>query len=119
MEIEDLRRLDIPLIGINVPVTQGFSATIGIDEYASMRLVVEHLHDLGHHRVCFVCSELKHAPLPYSADLRSDAFLRACHDVGESIEPLLIHVPREVDEPENYAISQLLTCSPRLRQSVV
>ena len=113
MEIEDLRRLDIPLIGINVPVTQGFSATIGIDEYASMRLVVKHLHDLGHHRVCFVCSELKHASLPYSADLRSDAFLRACHDVGESIEPLLIHVPREVDEPENYAISQLLTCSPR------
>ena len=113
MEIEDLRRLDIPLIGINVPVTQGFSATISIDEYASMRLVVKHLHDLGHHRVCFVCSELKHASLPYSADLRSDAFLRACHDVGESIEPLLIHVPREVDEPENYAISQLLTCSPR------
>ena len=101
------------MIGINVPVTQGFSATIGIDEYASMRLVVKHLHDLGHHRVCFVCSELKHASLSYSADLRSDAFLRACHDVGESIEPLLIHVPREVDEPENYAISQLLTCSPR------
>ena len=48
---------------------------------------------------------MKHAPLPYSADLRSDAFLRACHDVGESIEPLLIHVPREVDEPENYAIA--------------
>ena len=112
-EIENLRRLEIPLIGINVPLPQGFDATVGIDEYTSMRLPIKHLHDLGHREICFVCSDSEQAPLPYSADLRADAFLRACHDIDADIQPSLIRVPREVDNPEDFAISQLLSRFPR------
>lgn len=78
-----------------------------------MRLPIKHLHDLGHREICFVCSDSEQAPLPYSADLRADAFLRACHDIDADIQPSLIRVPREVDIPEDFAISQLLSRFPR------
>ncbi|NMM94046.1 transcriptional regulator LacI family [Bifidobacterium sp. DSM 109957] len=111
-EISNLKKMNIPVVGINVPSSAGFDATISIDEYESMRLLVRHLHDLGHRDISFVCSNSAQAPLRYSADLRMDAFLRACHDFDDTT-PTVIRVPRDKENEDELILSRFLTQSPR------
>ena len=52
-EIRRLNTTRIPLIGINT-ASQGFTASVGIDDKAGIRLIVRHLTTLGHRNLLYL-----------------------------------------------------------------
>ena len=99
-EISNLQGMGVPLIGVNVPHNEGFNATVSIDNAKSMRMVINHLHALGHRRIAYICTDVSEAPMEYSADSRLQGFESACA-AYEDIEQLTIALPRNdftVDE---------------------
>lgn len=56
-EISNLQGMGVPLIGVNVPHNEGFNATVSIDNAKSMRMVINHLHALGHRRIAYICTD--------------------------------------------------------------
>lgn len=91
-DIRMLQGMKLPVIGINVPTTTGFDATVRIDDRAGMRLIVDHLHRLGHRRIIYACNAVDEAEFDYSADTRMQGFLEACHAYdGLSASVLEVH----------------------------
>lgn len=76
-EIEQLKRTKVPIIGINTPETEGFDASISIDDEDGMFTAAQHLINLGHRHIVYTCSapaETMHS----SIDARGRGFIRAC-----------------------------------------
>ncbi|PWG66030.1 LacI family DNA-binding transcriptional regulator [Bifidobacterium callitrichidarum] len=93
-ETEQLKRLHVPIIGINTPSVDGFDATVSIDDERGMYTATQHLINLGHKHIVYPCSEA--ALLNSSIDARTRGFIRACQD-GEHKHELnwqVLSVPR-------------------------
>ena len=67
-EVEQLQRIHVPIIGINTPSSEGFDATISIDDEKGMYTATQHLINLGHRHIVYPCSEA--AGLDSSIDAR-------------------------------------------------
>ena len=52
-EVERLKHMHVPIVGINIPSTDGFDAGVSIDDYAATRSAIEHLIALGHRHIAF------------------------------------------------------------------
>lgn len=55
-EVEQLQRIHVPIIGINTPSSEGFDATISIDDEKGMYTAAQHLINLGHKHIVYPCS---------------------------------------------------------------
>ncbi|MBW3081318.1 LacI family DNA-binding transcriptional regulator [Bifidobacterium saguinibicoloris] len=95
-EVEQLKRIHVPIIGINTPSADGFDATISIDDEKGMFTATQHLINLGHKRIVYPCSEA--ALLDSSIDARARGFIRACRNAQEKgnmdLDWRVLSVPR-------------------------
>ena len=93
-EVEQLQRIHVPIIGINTPSSEGFDATISIDDEKGMYTATQHLINLGHRHIVYPCSEA--AGLDSSIDARARGFIRACEDAEgrHDINWQVLSVPR-------------------------
>ena len=78
-EIRRLNTTRIPLIGINT-ASQGFTASVGIDDKAGIRLIVRHLTTLGHRNLLYLY-ETFDATMGFSSHNRVTGFLEACSEL--------------------------------------
>ena len=76
-EIQQLKRIHVPIIGINTPTQSGFDATISIDDEDGMFTAAQHLINLGHKNIVYVCSDAIDS-INSSIDSRGQGFIRAC-----------------------------------------
>lgn len=76
-EIERLQTARVPLIGINVPTHQGFSATVGTNDDTGVKLVVHHLASLGHRKILYIYQTFQ-SDLKFSSQKRLKVFQREC-----------------------------------------
>lgn len=105
-EVEQLRRMNVPIVGINTPSVEGFDASISINDEVGMYTAAQHLINLGHKHIVYTCSEA--APsISSSIDDRAHGFIRACQEAGDSIEWSVVSVPRG-PEFADAALSALL-----------
>lgn len=93
-EVEQLQRIHVPIIGINTPSSEGFDATISIDDEKGMYTAAQHLINLGHKHIVYPCSEA--AGLDSSIDARAQGFINACKDAEgkHDINWEVLSVPR-------------------------
>ena len=75
--IQQLKRIHVPIIGINTPTQNGFDATISIDDEDGMFTAAQHLINLGHKNIVYVCSDAVDS-INSSIDARGEGFIRAC-----------------------------------------
>ena len=94
-EIQQLKRIHVPIIGINTPTQSGFDATISIDDEDSMFTAAQHLINLGHKNIVYVCSDAVDS-INSSIDARGQGFIRACKTMGAShdFKWRVVSVPR-------------------------
>ncbi|MDT7512598.1 LacI family DNA-binding transcriptional regulator [Bifidobacterium sp. H1HS10N] len=86
-EADKLKTLKVPIVGINVPSTQGFDASISIDDSEGEAMAVKHLIHLGHRNLAYLCSEkTPDLTLDYSTDRRQIGFIKACEQVSQNPE---------------------------------
>lgn len=76
-EIQQLKRIHVPIIGINTPTQSGFDATISIDDEDGMFTAAQYLINLGHKNIVYVCSDVIDS-INSSIDSRGQGFIRAC-----------------------------------------
>ena len=76
-EIQQLQRIHVPIIGINTPSQEGFDATISIDDEDGMFSSAQHLINLGHKNIVYVCSDAVDS-INSSINARGQGFIRAC-----------------------------------------
>ncbi|PLS28656.1 LacI family DNA-binding transcriptional regulator [Bifidobacterium parmae] len=94
-EVEQLRRIHVPIVGINIPSDEGFDASVSIDDEEGMRKATQHLIGLGHRRIVYPCSEAV-KNLDASIDARTRGFVRACEEAEgrHDINWQVLTVPR-------------------------
>ena len=88
-EIRRLNTTRIPLIGINT-ASQGFTASVGIDDKAGIRLIVRHLTTLGHRNLLYLY-ETFDATMGFSSHNRVTGFLEACSELDGAPTALCFH----------------------------
>lgn len=82
-EVEQLKRIRVPIIGINTPSIDGFDASISIDDENGMYTATQHLLNLGHKHIVYACSAASES-MDSSIDAPPAAgFIRACENVEE------------------------------------
>ena len=84
-EIRRLNTTRIPLIGINT-ASQGFTASVGIDDKAGIRLIVRHLTTLGHRNLLYLY-ETFDATMGFSSHNRVTGFLEGVQRTGRRDRP--------------------------------
>ena len=94
-ETERLKSIHVPIVGINTPSTVSLDSSISIDDEQGMFIATQHLINLGHRDIVYVCSE----PSPSirsSIDNRQHGFVRACTTVSQDhkLHWQVISVPR-------------------------
>ncbi|MBT1169711.1 LacI family DNA-binding transcriptional regulator [Bifidobacterium sp. SO4] len=109
-EVERLKHMHVPIIGINIPSTEGFDAAVSIDDRAATRAASEHLIALGHHSIAYVGGTRSRTTMRYSAESRLQGLLDAtATHPGVSVRS--IEVPRDTGET-NAALNAVLTATP-------
>ena len=92
------------LIGINT-ASQGFTASVGIDDKAGIRLIVRHLTTLGHRNLLYLY-ETFDATMGFSSHNRVTGFLEACSELdgvtGQTMDM------QAGDDPVDAALTALL-----------
>lgn len=90
-EIQQLKRIHVPIIGINTPTQNGFDATISIDDEDGMFTAAQHLINLGHKNIVYVCSDAVD-----SINARGQGFIRACKtmEASHDFKWRVVSVPR-------------------------
>ncbi len=101
-EVEQLQRTHVPIIGINTPFTEGFDASISIDDEDGMFTAAQHLINLGHKHIVYTCSaatENMHS----SIDARGRGFIRACEaaQASRDLDWQVLTVPRGTEFVES------------------
>lgn len=86
-ELENLTRINKPLIGIGGP-TSG-ARSIAIDEKAGGRLATEHLISLGHTKIGVISGEITPEVFFTQPILRRDGYIEALTEAGLEILPSL------------------------------
>ena len=84
-EVEQLKRIRVPIIGINTPSIDGFDASISIDDENGMYTATQHLLNLGHKHIVYACSAASES-MDSSIDARGRGFIRACENVEKRRE---------------------------------
>lgn len=80
-EIEDLRALGLPLIGLGTPARE--IATLRVDDVAVGRLATEHLLSLGHRRIAHIGQALPGHASAHIPTLRHRGFVQALARAGK------------------------------------
>lgn len=94
-EVEQIRRMHVPIVGINTPSRDGLDASIGIDDEDGMFRAAQHLIKLGHRNIAYVCSAPAES-MDASIDARGRGFNRAC-ETASAQHPLhwrTVTIPR-------------------------
>lgn len=109
-EAQQLKSINVPLVGINIPNPDRFDASICVDDEGGMYAATQHLIALGRKNLVYACS----APiesLSASVDDRGRGFERACKeavDEGKDIAWQVLMVPRGSDFADA-AMAKILT----------
>lgn len=107
-ETERLRAMGIPVVGINVVSTDGFDASIGIDDTSAIQMLVRHLVSLGHRRIAYLYEEAI-SPLRFSSYRRVTGFTDLCDEL-EGVSGTAIKVGNG-DDCINAAVTALFGSS--------
>lgn len=101
-EVDQLKRTHVPIIGINTPSTEGFDASISIDDEEGMFTAAQHLINLGHKHIVYTCSAPEES-MHSSIDARGRGFIRACEaaQVTRELNWEVITVPRGMEFVES------------------
>lgn len=111
-EVERLKHMHVPIVGINIPSTDGFDAGVSIDDYAATRSAIEHLIALGHRHIAFVGSAPTETNMRYSAEARLQGVIdAAAAHPGIELTPLSIQ--RGLGE-SNAALNAVLNAFPSI-----
>ncbi|WEV41899.1 LacI family DNA-binding transcriptional regulator [Bifidobacterium sp. ESL0682] len=110
-EVSRLKTMHVPIVGINVPSSAGFDATVGIDDKGAMRTAVDHLAALGHRNIGYV-GESNRRQLHYGAESRLQGFREAC-EAHADVRPQVLLFDADSDFMDN-AVNAILTSQPRL-----
>lgn len=88
-EIEQLRSIDVPIIGINssLPEERGFNAAVRIDDKQGSELAARHLMTLGHRDIVYIRSD-REVTLHFSVQGRYESFMACCQANG--VEPRVL-----------------------------
>lgn len=107
-EVEQLRRINVPIIGINTPSIDGFDASISIDDENGMYKATQHLINLGHKHIVYTCSAASET-MDSSIDARGRGFIRACENASadRNLNWQVLTVPRGRDFADS-ALAALL-----------
>lgn len=76
-EVDRLHTMNMPVVGLNVSSSTGFTLTDSINDENGMRLIVQHLATLGHRNILYVYENF-HSELSYSSMSRIHAFNHIC-----------------------------------------
>ncbi|MFD0704211.1 LacI family DNA-binding transcriptional regulator [Alloscardovia venturai] len=104
-EIERLSTAHLPIIGINISDTTGFTASVSIDDREGTSIGVRYLAQLGHKNIAY-CYETFDEGLNFSSAQRIDGFSEACDNAG--IRSTIITIKSDEDG-FNTIYSQLLS----------
>lgn len=110
-EVKRLKTMHVPIVGINVPSSAGFDATVGIDDKSAMHTAVDHLAALGHRDIGYI-GQANHRQLRYSAESRLQGFSDACREHPD-VRPQVLLFDSDSHFVDN-AINGILTAKPRL-----
>lgn len=110
-EVKRLKTMHVPIVGINVPSSVGFDATVGIDDKGAMHTAVNHLAALGHRDIGYI-GQANHRQLRYSAESRLQGF-REASEAHPEIRPQILLFDSDNHFVDN-AINAILTATPRL-----
>ncbi|KAB7788851.1 LacI family DNA-binding transcriptional regulator [Bifidobacterium cebidarum] len=108
-EVERLKHMHVPIIGINIPSTDGFDAGVSIDDRAATRSAIEHLIALGHRHIAFVGGETIVTSMKYSAEARLQGLLDAAA-THPGVTVTHLQVPR--NEMEASAVLNAVLTAP-------
>lgn len=102
-EIEQLRSVNVPIIGINssLPEERGFSAAVRIDDKQGSELAARHLMALGHRDIAYIRTN-RDVTLHFSVQGRFESFMARCKENGVTPRVLV------TDESKNN-ISKVVT----------
>lgn len=94
-EAKRLRRIHVPIVGINTPTTANFDASISIDDEQGMYVATRHLIELGRHNLAYACSDPV-TSINSSIDARTTGFVRACREAATTrdLDWRIVSVPR-------------------------
>ncbi|WP_418969584.1 LacI family DNA-binding transcriptional regulator [Alloscardovia omnicolens] len=104
-EVERLQDANLPIVGINVTDTLGFTASVSIDDLEGTSIGVRYLKQLGHSHITYCFEEFERG-LHFSSWTRIDGFKQACE--REHIDYSLISVPHG-DDVFDAVYSQLMS----------
>ncbi|MBM6700062.1 LacI family DNA-binding transcriptional regulator [Bifidobacterium pullorum subsp. saeculare] len=118
-EVARLKRMAVPIVGVNIPSPAGFDAGVSIDDRAAERAAAEHLVTLGHRRIAFVgyggdeAGADPHA-LRFSATARLRGVLDACAaHAAQGVEATVLNLPADRDRDRaNAAVELILSAMP-------
>lgn len=79
-EVKRLGTAKIPIIGINT-TSEGFDATVGINDKEGIKLIVRHLVKLGHRNLLYLYENFS-STLGFSSHNRIVGFQEACNAIG-------------------------------------
>lgn len=79
-EVKRLGTAKIPIIGINT-TSEGFDATVGINDKEGIKLIVRHLVKLGHRNLLYLYEDFS-STLGFSSHNRIVGFQEACNAIG-------------------------------------
>lgn len=125
-EVPRLQSVRLPIVGVNTPSSEGYDATVGIDDRAGMRMITECVLRAGHTDIAFV--RYRHAPeIPHSADLRQEGLKKLVPSQGmrfarmswsmTSISQIQAKPFWTVSSPWNLALPRCVALRIRLRCS--
>jgi DNA-binding LacI/PurR family transcriptional regulator len=80
-EVARLKTMNIPIVGINVSSTSGFSASVSIDDIMGIGLAVRHLYALGHRNLLYILKSFG-SSLRFSSQHRVTGFIKSCQELG-------------------------------------
>lgn len=98
-EVKRLQTMNVPIVGLNVSSSAGFSATDSINDEKGMRLLLRHLAALGHRNILYVYQNF-HSELLYSSMRRIRAFSRICGQLP-SVTQHILNVPNDQDSNDS------------------
>ena len=87
--VDGLADLGLPVLALSAPSHRPDVPYVDVDNREGMRLVAQHLVDLGHTRMVHVCGAAHH----FHASERRDAFLTALRDLGIDTPPEYVLTP--------------------------
>lgn len=97
-EVSRLRTMNVPVVGINVSSSAGFSATDSINDEKGMRLLLRHLVTLGHRDIVYIYQDFS-TRLSYSSLRRVHAFNTICGQLG--VRQHMLNLPTGEDNPDD------------------